>query len=72
MATKLVPAIRMFPYEVRLAILGLISMHRRRLRSDLIWVLKILKGKVRLDPASFFILRPPCNRWERSGSPERY
>ncbi len=27
MATRLVPAIRMFPYEVRLAILGLFSMH---------------------------------------------
>ncbi len=60
MVTKLVPAIRMFPYEERLAILGLFSMRRRRLRGDLIWVFKILKGKNRLDPASFFTLRPPC------------
>ncbi len=59
MATKLVPAIRMFLYEVRLAILGIFSMRRRRLRGDLIWVFKILKGKVRLDPARFFTLRPP-------------
>ncbi len=50
MATKLVPAIRMFPYEVRLTFLGLI------------WVFNILKGKVRLDQARFFTLRPPCNR----------
>ncbi len=35
MATKLVPAIRMFPYEVRLVILGLFSMHRRRQRGNL-------------------------------------
>ncbi len=53
MATKLVPAIRLFPYEVRLAILGLSSMRRRRLRGDLIWMFKILKGKVLLDPARF-------------------
>ncbi len=69
MATKLVPAIRMLPYEVRLAILGLYSMRRRRLRGDLNWVFKILKGKVRLDPARFFTLRPPCFR---RGNPLRY
>ncbi len=62
MATKLAPAIRMFPFEVRLAILGLFSMHRRRIRGDFIWVIKILKRVVRLDPARFFTLRLPCNR----------
>ncbi len=38
MASKLVPSIRMFPNEVRLAIQGLFSMHRRRLRGNLIRV----------------------------------
>ncbi len=58
MATKLVPSLRLFPYEVRLAILGLFSMTRRRLRGDLIWVFKILKVKVRMDPSKLFTPRP--------------
>ncbi len=47
MATKLVPAITMFPCEMRLVILGLFSMYRRRLRGDLVRVFKILKVKFR-------------------------
>ncbi len=49
MATKLVPSLRLFPYEVRLAILCPFSMKGLPLRGDLIWVFKILKGKVRMD-----------------------
>ncbi len=66
MATKLVPSLRFFPYEVRLAILGLFFMKRRRLRGDLIWVVKILKEKVRMDPSKLFAPRPPCNRRRHS------
>ncbi len=62
LATKLVPALRAFPYEVRLVILGLFFMKRRRLRGDLKWVFKILKGKVRLDPNNLFTLRSTCKR----------
>ncbi len=54
MTTRLVPSIRLFPYEVRLGILVLVSMKRRRLRGDLTWVFKILKGKVHMDPPTLF------------------
>ncbi len=47
MTTKLVPSLRLFPYEVRLAILGLFP---------------CLKGKVGMDPSKLFTPRPPCNR----------
>ncbi len=62
MAPQLVPALRMFPHEVRLAILGLFSMRRRRRRGVLLRVFEILEGTVRIGPARFFTLRPPCNR----------
>ncbi len=66
MATQLVPSLRLLPYEVRLAILGLFSMKKRRVRGDLIWVLKILNGQVHIDPLKLLTLRPPCNRRRHS------
>jgi len=43
-ATKLVPRIRNWRYEDRLAVLGLTSLHERRLRGDLIQLFKLVNG----------------------------
>jgi len=43
-ATKLVPRIRNWRFEDRLAALGLTSLHERRLRGDLIQLFKLVNG----------------------------
>jgi len=43
-ATKLVPRIRNWRNEDRLAVLGLTSLHERRLRGDLIQLFKLVNG----------------------------
>jgi len=43
-ATKLVPRIRNWRYEDRLAVLGLTTLHERRVRGDLIQMFKLTKG----------------------------
>ena len=52
----MVKALKSLPYETRLKRLGLYSLERRRLRGDLIDVFKILTGKERIDPSTFFQL----------------
>ncbi len=42
--TKLVPRIRNWRYKDRLAVLGLTSLHERRLRGDLIQLFKLVNG----------------------------
>ncbi len=54
MITKLVPVVRVFPYEVRFAFLRLFSMQTRRLNGDLLWVFKKLKGKFVLTLPKFY------------------
>jgi len=52
----MVKGLKSLPYETRLKRLGLYSVERRRLRGDLIEVFKILTGKERIDPSTFFQL----------------
>ena len=52
--TKMIPSISALKYEERLKRTGLISLENRRLRADLLEVFKILKGLVKVDPATHF------------------
>ena len=52
--TKMIPSISALTYEERLKRTGLISLENRRLRADLLEVFKILKGLVKVDPATHF------------------
>ena len=52
--TKMIPSISALTYEERLKRTGLISLENRRLRADLLEVFKILKGFVKVDPATHF------------------
>ncbi len=56
LATRLVPSIRHLLYEEKLQRLGLHSLQRRRLRSDLITAFKIFTGLLDVDPNFFFAL----------------
>jgi len=55
-ATKMVKGLKKFPYETRLKRLGIYSLHRRRLRGDLIETFEILTGKKCVDCSIFFEL----------------
>ena len=65
-ATKLVPRIRNWGYEDRLAVLGLTSLHERRVRGDLIQMFKLTKGINEVEwvnplvPASSLTLTGPA------------
>ena len=50
----MIPSISALTYEERQKRTGLISLENRRLRADLLEVFKILKGFVKVDPATHF------------------
>ena len=52
--TKMIPSISALTYEERLKQTGLISLEKCRPRADLLEVVKILKGFVKVDPATHF------------------
>ncbi len=60
LTTRLVTGMRHLPYEERPQRLGPQSLHRRRLRDDLITAFKIFKGLLNIDPNLFFL--PPARR----------
>ena len=55
-ATKLVPKLRKYPYEIRLKKLGILSLGQRRIRGDLIETFKIMKELNKSDREKFFML----------------
>ena len=54
--THILPGLRHLPYVDRLKSLGLLTLHTRRLRHDLVFVYKLLHGMVDLDASKFFTL----------------
>ena len=56
-ATRLVVGMRQLSYEHRLFVLGLFPQHYRRLRGDLIWLRKLIRGDCGLDLQALFPLR---------------
>ena len=53
--TRFLPGLRHLSYLDRLRSLGLITLHTRRLRQDMIFVYKLLHGFVGLDTSKFFV-----------------
>ena len=60
-ATALVHGLKHKNSEERRKALGLMTLHQRRERGDLIEVFKILGGMTRIDPAAFWEVRPARN-----------
>lgn len=56
-ATRRVPGLKGLTYVERLRRLNLFSLERRRLRGDLIWTFKLIRGFAQLDPSSLFSFR---------------
>ncbi len=69
LATRLVAGIRHLPYEQRLRRLGLHSLQRQRVRTDLITAFKVCTGLLGIDQNLFFFL-PPTRRGLR-GHPHK-
>ena len=56
-ATKIIPSLRNLSYEERLKRLGMFSLRRRRLRDDMIEVLKVIHGMDKVNLGKHFLYR---------------
>ena len=61
-ATKMIPELKLLSYENRLRMLKLPSLAHRRRRGDMIFMFKLISGKLNLDPQSFFKISETTTR----------
>ena len=52
--TRILPGLRHLPYVERLQSLNLLTLYARRIKHDLIFLFKLLHGRVNLDASKFF------------------
>lgn len=61
-ATKMIPELKLLSYENRLRKLKLPSLAHRRRRGDMIFMFKLISGKLNIDPQNFFKISETTTR----------
>ena len=65
-ATKMIPSLRKLSYEERLKRLGMFSLRRRRLRSDMTEVFKVVHGMEKVNLGKLFCIDQDGRRRKHS------